>query len=298
MSTKAARLWIGPAGWSYPDWQGIVYPSPKPRGFKPLAYIATLFNAVEVNASFYAIPAPGMTEKWPELTPADFRFAFKLTRIFTHERAAYPEAAQVTAYRAALEPLRAAGKLGPLLIQFPWSFRYGAEAREWLKRLAGDFHDLERFIEVRHTSWETPEALQAIASAGGYCNIDQPRFPQNIGPTTHVFGRGAYVRLHGRNGANWFAENRKSFERYDYLYDERELAEWVARLNVIRAQAEWVYVVTNNHYRGQGVVNALELRALLEGKPQPVPESLLRAYPRTRLIARPPAQPGLFDESP
>lgn len=294
--SDAGRLWIGPAGWSYPDWEGIVYPAPKPRGFKPLAHIAALFNAVEVNSSFYAVPAPHMTEKWPELVGEDFRFAFKLTRTFTHERAAYPAASQSAAYRAALEPVRAAGKLGPLLIQFPWSFRYGPEACERLKRLAGDFHDLERFIEVRHASWAAPEALRALAEAGGFCNIDQPRFSQNLGPSAHVFGRGAYVRLHGRNSANWFAENRQTFERYDYLYDERELLEWVARIRVIRARAAWVYIVTNNHYRGQAVVNALELRGLLEGSPGRVPEGLLRAYPRLRRWAQGPRQAGLFDE--
>ncbi|HMQ16581.1 MAG TPA: DUF72 domain-containing protein [Phycisphaerae bacterium] len=286
---------IGPSGWSYPDWTGIVYPARRPRGFRPLAFIATLFDAVEVNTSFYAIPSAAMTERWPDQVGRDFRFAFKLTRTFTHERATYPPAADARAFIEALAPIRAAGRIGPLLIQFPWSFRYDAAAAERLRRLADDFAEFERFIEVRHASWAQPEALAALAAAGGCCNIDQPRLPQNLPPTAHVLGRGAYVRLHGRNAANWFAENREPWERYDYLYDEAELREWVARLNELSTRAEWVYVFANNHYRGQGVANALELRALLEGARLAIPPSLIDAYPRLSAIALPERQRGLFD---
>jgi uncharacterized protein YecE (DUF72 family) len=103
------------------------------------------------------------------------------------------------------------------------------------------------------------------------------------------------VRLHGRNAVNWFADNIPTYERYNYLYGEDELREWVGRLNAMGTQAANVYVFANNHYRGQGVTNALELRALLEGSPVAVPEDLLRAYPRLKRIAQPPREPRLFD---
>jgi uncharacterized protein YecE (DUF72 family) len=296
MSTsRRGRLWIGPSGWSYEDWYGMVYPQQRSRGFKPLAWVARYFNATEVNSSFYRIPAARMTGAWPKLVPADFRFAFKLTQVFTHQRTEFPAPSEVQAFVEGVEPVRAAGLLGPLLIQFPWSFRYGPEAVEWLRRLADSFHAFDRFIEVRHASWAQPEALEALHACGGYCNIDQPQLRDCLGPTQHVFGRGAYVRLHGRNAKNWFADDRPSYERYNYLYNEQELREWVARLNALAAQADNVYVFANNHYRGQGAVNALELRAMLEGQPVEAPAELMAAYPRLRRIARPERERGLFD---
>jgi uncharacterized protein YecE (DUF72 family) len=292
----SARFWIGPAGWSYDDWHGIVYPERKSRGFKPLAFIGQLFNAVEVNSSFYRIPAARMTAAWVRLVPEDFRFAFKLTRTFTHEPETVPDQTSVELFLAGLQPIREAGLLGPLLIQFPWSFRYTGEAVERLRRLADCFAECDRVVEIRHASWNQPAALDVLRHVGGFCNIDQPRLRNCLGPTQHVFGPTAYARLHGRNAANWFAENIPTYERYNYLYSDAELREWVARLNAMAAKAENVYVFANNHYRGQGVANALELRALLEGAVLHVPDELLRAYPRLRQIAEPPREPGLFDE--
>jgi len=294
---ERARLWIGPSGWSYDDWYGVVYPQERSARFKPLAYLSQFFNAVEVNSSFYRTPTARMTAAWVRQVPSEFRFAFKLTRIFTHERAEFPAQSEVEAFREALRPVREAGRLGPLLMQFPWSFRYTSDAVEWLRRLADAFPDFERFVEVRHASWAQPEALADLAAAGGYCNIDQPRLRNCLGPTEHVFGRNAYVRLHGRNARNWFADDVPSYERYNYLYSDEELREWVWRLDAMAGRAENLYVFANNHYRGQGPVNALELRALLEGGKVAVPDELRAAYPRLAAIARPPRAPHLFEPS-
>ncbi len=296
MSTyPSSRFWIGPSGWSYPDWHGVVYPKRKPRGFKPLAFIAEHFNAVEVNSSFYAIPTPRVTESWIPLVPADFRFAFKLTRNFTHDPDPVPAPVALTAFSEALRPVEQADRLGPVLMQFPWSFRYTAGAAERLRRLADGLAEFERVVEVRHASWAQPAALDLLRHIGGYCNIDQPRLRNCLGPTQHVFGPTAYVRLHGRNAEKWFAENIPGYERYNYLYSHEELREWIGRLNAIGKQAEHVYVFANNHYWGQGPANALELRALLEDKPVAVPAQLLVTYPRLSRIALPPREPGLFD---
>lgn len=295
-ATPQARLWIGPSGWSYDDWFGVVYPKPPPRGFKPLAFIATLFNAVEVNTSFYRIPSPRLTEPWLRQTPADFRFAFKLTNVFTHKRDHFPPPAAAAEFIAATELIRDAGRLGPLLIQFPWSFRFSPVSVDWLRRLADTFADFNRSIEVRHVSWTAASALDALRAVGGYCNIDQPPLHDCIGPTSHVFGPTAYVRLHGRNAANWFAEGIPPYERYNYLYDEPALREWADRIEAMRKNAADVFVFANNHYNGQGVVNALELRAMLEKKKVPAPDQLVQAYPRLIPIAGPPAdrEPRLF----
>ncbi len=295
MTSAAERLWIGPSGWSYPDWAGVVYPRRRPRGFVPLKFLAGYVNAVEVNSSFYAIPSAGTTDRWTRLVGPGFRFAFKLTRCFTHEPSHQPEPAAVRAFQAALAPVRDAGLLGPLLMQFPWSFRFDRRNADRLRRLGEAFADYARVIEVRHASWQTHEGLDAIRSAGGWCCIDQPRLRDCLGPSEHVFGPVGYVRLHGRNGSDWFARDVPAFQRYNYLYGADELAEWVARVRAMCARAEAVFVFANNHYRGQGVVNALELRAMLGGSRVAVPPDLLSAYPRLAAIAAPPTQPGLFD---
>ncbi|MFH1745569.1 MAG: DUF72 domain-containing protein [Planctomycetota bacterium] len=293
---KPGKLWIGPSGWSYDDWHGVVYPRRKPRGFKPLAYIGRFFNAVEVNSSFYRIPTARMTAGWSALVPVDFRFAIKLNQIFTHQRENFPERESVVAFNKSLEPIRAAGRLGPLLMQFPWSFRYTPESLDWLRRLAEAFPDYERFVEVRHASWARPEALAALREIGGFCNIDQPRLRDCLEPTQHVFGKTAYVRLHGRNAAKWFADDVPSYERYNYLYSEEELSEWGRKIDGIMERADYTYVFMNNHYYGQGPANALELRAKCNRERVAVPPTLLDTYPRLAAIARPPREPGLFDQ--
>ena len=172
-------------------------------------------------------------------------------------------------------------------MQFPWSFRYTSNSVDWLRRLADSFPSFERFVEVRHSSWSQPEALGALREYGGYCNIDQPGLPDCLGPSAHVFGPNAYVRLHGRNADKWFAQTAASFERYNYLYNTEELRAWVERVGGMLLQAGNVYVFTNNHYYGQSLVNALELKAQLEDRLVAVPDVTIGVYPRLESIAQP-----------
>ena len=277
-AARRAKLWIGPSGWSYDDWAGVFYPRRKPRGFKPLTYLSRFFNAVEVNSSFYRIPSARMTAAWPKLVPPEFRFALKLTQTFTHQRGEFPDRRSVEAFNEALRPIGDAGLLGPLLMQFPWSFRYTSDAVDWLRRLVDAFPECDRFVEVRHASWAQPEAVETLKSVGGYCNIDQPRLRNCLGPTEHVLGANAYVRLHGRNAKHWFADNVPAYERYNYLYDDVELREWVRRIDVICEQAENTYVFANNHYRGQAVAAGLQLMNRLTGHYMMSPGSVGELY--------------------
>jgi uncharacterized protein YecE (DUF72 family) len=273
----------GPAGWSYQDWKGIVYPKPAPRGFDPLAYLADYFDTIEINSSFYGPPRPATVKAWLDRVAERrrFRFTAKLHRRFTHERRTAWTRDEVAAVRAAMDPMHAAGKLGALLLQFPWSFRRTDENREWLDDLTAEFADYPLVLEVRHSSWNVADFFAEIAERGiGFVNVDQPLFADSLEPSARVTSRVGYVRVHGRNYQDWWRKGAGVYARYDYLYPARELKPWAARVEEIAAQpaTEEVYVVTNNHARGKAVVNALMLNAMVEGHRVAAPEPLVAEY--------------------
>ena len=294
-----AKVYVGTAGWSYKDWEGTVYPSAKPKGFSPLRYLADYFDAVEVNSTFYRPPSPRMAQGWVRQTHhrEDFRFTLKLWQRFTHQREEPWTPSDVDTFKQGVDPVSEAGRLGGVLLQFPWSFRNTPENRDWLARLTGEFADYPLFVEVRHGSWGRPDAYEFLGSLGlGFCNIDQPIFGKSIEPSAVLTGRSGYVRLHGRNYQAWFAEPKpgqsdeeRRNERYNYLYSDSELEEWVERVHELMRQADTVYVFTNNHYRGQAPANALQLRAKLSGHAVPVPPPMLEAFPFLRDLAASPS---------
>ncbi len=273
----------GPAGWEYPDWAGIVYPRPEPRGFDRLAFLARWFGTVEVNASFYRPFPAEVAARWCErvaFAPA-FRFGAKVWRRFTHEREAYGTA-EVAQARAALDRLHAEGRLGAALLQFPWSFKRSEASEEWLRGLFRAFAGLPLVLEVRHASWDAGEVLEGLAEAGvGIVNVDQPRFRRSLPPRAAAPAPTGYVRVHGRNWRDWFRKGAGRDARYDYLYSADELRPWAGRIHEIAASpiVEDVYVVTNNHFRGQAPANAKMLQALVEEHRVECPRELVAAYP-------------------
>jgi uncharacterized protein YecE (DUF72 family) len=283
-----ARIRIGPAGWSYPDWAGQVYPKPQPRGFDPLSYLARYFDAIEINSTFYRIPDAKMTQRWVARVAdhPDFRFTAKLWQGFTHEGAA--NAQDATAFRQAMAPLHEAGRLGAVLMQFPYRFHHTPDNRATIQRLAEAFRDHPLVLEIRHRSWNRAEVFTWLQGLGiGFCNIDQPHVSYGIGLTQMVTSPVGYLRLHGRNTAMWFAGEASAAARYDYRYSAEELQELVDAVEVISRRARDTYLITNNHFRGQAALNALELRYHLRRSPIPVPPPLLTAYPELRPIAAP-----------
>ncbi len=271
------RVRVGPAGWSYKDWEGIVYPETPGRRFDPLAYLARFFDTIEVNSSFYRIPPPTHATSWARRAAVnpDFRFTTKLYRGFTHENETAPGDAD--AFRRFLDPLAEAGRLGALLVQFPWSFRNDADNRARIARILEEFAHYPKAVEVRHASFDDAEFFAMLEAAGAaFVNLDQPLFSDSIKPAAIATGGLGYVRFHGRNYQKWFAHS-ESWERYDYLYSKQELEPWVVRIRSLAAERD-VYVVTNNHFRGQAIVNAVELKEAL-GQPADAPEPLARAYP-------------------
>jgi len=289
-----ARVLVGTAGWSYADWKGRVYPDPRPRGFDELRHVAGFLDCLEVNSTFYRVPTERTVEGWLHRVEAlrGFVFTAKIHQSFTHgdEKAAGP--AEARAFLAALAPLRDAGRLGALLLQFPWSFRDGPDARRRLARLCEWFRGDPLVVEVRHASFGAPEAEAFLVALGaGVADVDMPESPTNLPPRVRTLGQVGYVRLHGRNAAAWFDPKAGRDRRYDYLYSPAEIDAVAARIRAAAAKVPVLFAITNNHFRGQGPANSLMLKARLLGRPVPVPPELLAAYPVLAADAAP-AGPG------
>ena len=292
---------IGTAGWSYKDWDGIFYPSGMQRSRQhPLEYLARFFDTTEINTSFYGPLKPELAKLWCRrvgVVNKNFVFTAKLYRAFTHSPIAVmgptsaatirPTDEDESRTREGLDAIAAEGRLGALLIQFPVSFKNTSLNREYLDRLLRQFIEYPRVVEVRHSSWNDAETLAAFSQKNvGFCNIDQPVLGRALTPTEHVTGAIGYVRLHGRNYAQWFDSDNRN-DRYNYLYNEGELTAWKERVESVSERAQTTYVITNNHFESKAGVNALELKAMISGKRVLAPPTLIQKYPELRRVADP-----------
>jgi uncharacterized protein YecE (DUF72 family) len=300
---------VGTAGWSYKDWEGVFYPpGMQQRKQHPLEYLARFFDTTEINTSFYGPLKPEWAKLWCRKVAAvnkNFLFTAKLYRAFTHSPIAVMEPTSAATIRPTdedeartregLDAIASEGRLGALLIQFPVSFKNTSLNRDYLERLLRQFIEYPRVVEVRHSSWNDAATLAAFAQKDvGFCNIDQPVLGRSLAPTEHVTSAIGYVRLHGRNYENWFADQGSAGQgsdsdnrndRYNYLYNYRELAGWREKIESIAERAQTTYVITNNHFESKAGVNALELKAMLSGKRVLAPPTLIAKYPELRNIA-------------
>ncbi|MGA3091126.1 MAG: DUF72 domain-containing protein [Terriglobales bacterium] len=297
----APQIRLGTAGWSYKDWDGIFYPPEVTRKkIHPVEFLARFFDVVEINTSFYGHIRPELGRFWSQKAAAvnrNFVFTAKLHRSFTHSPQAVMEPTSAASIRPndrderlareGLDSLAVEGRLGALLIQFPVSFKNTGLNREYLEQLLRQFIEYPRVVEVRHESWDNPETIaEFMRYRVGFCNIDQPQLGRSLAPTEHVTSGVGYVRLHGRNHEHWFdGEGHNSDDRYNYLYKPAELEKWKEKIKIIAHRAESTYVIANNHFQAKAVVNALELRHMLEGKKVRAPETLLKHYPGLRDVA-------------
>ena len=291
-------LRIGPAGWAYKDWAGCVYPQPRPKNFHPATFLAQYFDTIEINTSFYHPMQADHAAQWTERVSGNPRFLFtaKLWKKFTHEQDA--TLADEREARAGLDVLHEANKLGALLVQFPFSFHRERETVEYLSRLLKQFSAYPLVVEVRHSSWDAPATFELLREHNaGFCNIDQPIIGRSLEPSTAATAPVGYVRLHGRRYDTWFTDDAavSPHERYNYLYSNEELRPWAERIRKVSKQAGTVFVITNNHYQGKGVVNALQLINILTKTKVNVPEPLRQHFPQLDVIAASrPAEPTLF----
>jgi uncharacterized protein YecE (DUF72 family) len=293
-------LYCGPSGWSYPHWNGVVYPRLKPRGFHALEDLSTYFDAVEINTSFYQSIRPELASLWVKKVAVNpkFLFTMKLGRRFTHERSL--AAAEIAHFKDGLWPFHRAGKLGCVLMQFPWSFRYTEENRAHLIALRRAFHEFPLVAEMRHASWLHEEALGTLIDYRiGFANIDQAPYTKGMPPASLLTSRIGYVRLHGRNPQHWereFGRPARATAAHDYLYSPKELREWKQRIENIQQHAATTFVFANNDAGGKSVVNALELAQILGDDRRRAPVQLIEQFPEelADFRAERPMQEALF----
>lgn len=279
----SGQIYIGIAGWSYPDWKGIVYTTSK---IDQLEYISRFVDCLEINSTFYRPPFEKTTKSWLEKTARrpDFFFTAKLHRSFTHEGKV--DAEIIRHFHKGFEPFLEAGKLRHLLIQFRYDFDDTNRNRQHLTEIVRSFSEaFSLAVEVRHKSWQMPDALEFLEGLGvSVCNLDYPTTWNSFDMQQCTVGRNGYFRMHGRNAEKWFSKAGRD-ETYDYYYNEDELTQIKQRVDELAKALKTLTVITNNHYRGAELANALELKALITGQKQPVPEGLLRAYPNLTRIA-------------
>ncbi len=291
---------VGVAGWSYADWRGRVYPSKKPAGFSPLVYLSRYLECMELNSSFYAYPTSENCANWvQQLDGIAFPFIAKLHQDFTHKPDAWQSPREfdqaVDAFLQGLAPLRNSNRLRALLVQFPFSFHRDQSNREHLGRIASAFESENLVIELRHHSWFEPQVLERFhARALSVATLDLPEARDHPPESHRSPGPIGYLRIHGRNADHWFNAQSTRNQRYDYLYSPRELDDLAGVAQRLEKEHDEVFVVTNNHFEGQAVANALELRARLSGQKPLAPTVLRDAFPHLEATTEPDGPPQLF----
>jgi uncharacterized protein YecE (DUF72 family) len=278
----AGQVYIGIAGFSYPDWKGIVYTQP---GIDQLEYVSRFIDCLEINSTFYRPPSEKTTKSWLEKTAKrpQFFFTAKLHKDFTHEGKV--DAEMVKQFHTGFGPLLETNKLKHLLVQFRYDFDDCKDNRRLLSQIVKNFSDaFDLAVEVRHKSWQQEDALKFMEGLGvSVCNLDYPTTYNSFDMQHCTVGKTGYFRLHGRNEEKWFSKAGRD-ETYDYYYNSDELDQIKQRIDKLANAFETLTIIANNHYRGAELANALELKALLSGQKQLVPEGLLKAYPNLAKI--------------
>jgi len=296
----AGAVRFGTASWTDPTMTvpGVFYPKGLSTAEERLRYYASQFPMVEVDATYYALPSKRTSESWVERTPADFVFDIKAHALMTGqptEVARLPKSikeelpstltekkriyrkdmptelldAVYGQFREALEPLIDARKLGAIFVQFPkWVFPSN-EARELILETRQRL-ELPIAVEFRHGSWFNEKNAERTIrflqdNKVPYVAVDEPQgfkssVPPVIFPTNDEL---AVLRFHGRNKDNWEKKDIPPSERFRYLYDEDELADWTPKIAAIAKQAKQTHVVYNNCYSNYGTTNAREAARLL-----------------------------------
>jgi uncharacterized protein YecE (DUF72 family) len=253
-------IYTGTSGYSYKDWVGEFYP-PDIKDGDMLKYYSMNYDFTEINSTYYKMPNYFVFKNLDEKTPESFIFTVKSFGGFTHSRDASMEDA--VKFIEAVKPIKEKGKLGCLVFQFPYSFHNTPENLDHLKRVRDFFNAEDIVFEFRNSAWAKQETMMFLNSERiGWVSVDEPDIKGLIRPVVAVTSETSYVRFHGRNREKWYNHN-EAYERYDYLYSEDELREWISRIKHMEKSTRKTFVAFNNHFRAQGAKNASMLKRLL-----------------------------------
>ncbi|HEY1680023.1 MAG TPA: DUF72 domain-containing protein [Candidatus Tumulicola sp.] len=257
-------IYVGTCGFSYRDWIGPFYPDGT-KGRDMLALYSRRFAAVEIDSSYYGVPARTTVAGMNAHTPSAFRFSFKLPQTVTHPRDRSQMHDDAALMRDNLAPLVESGKLACVLAQFPHGFKPERETVTYLKRVIGAFEELPVVVEFRNAAWQSSETIELLRAAGaGFSNVDMPKLEGLLTPSSDVTSPVGYVRFHGRNSAQWWRGTNVT--RYAYEYTVEELVPWTDRIAEIEAQASDTFVFFNNHAAGRAATNAEAIEMLLDDR--------------------------------
>jgi uncharacterized protein YecE (DUF72 family) len=260
---------VGTSGFSFADWVGPVYPPRTPKTRMLEYYERALgFDAVELNYTYYSMPAARTMEQLVAKTGDGFAFTVRSHQDMTHNiwtdekrRELRDVEPAFRRFRESLAPLAASGRLGCVLVQLPSFFWPGPANADYLRRLPDRLPGLELVVEFRNRSWLRDETFRLLEERGlGYCVVDEPQLPRLLPFDPRRTSRTAYFRFHGRNRA-WFTAGRE--ERYNYLYPADELRGFVEPVKAVGAGAQRTFLFFNNCHAGSAARNALLMKQML-----------------------------------
>jgi uncharacterized protein YecE (DUF72 family) len=196
--------------------------------------------------------------------PSSFRFTIKAHKTLTHE---IPDGSalnrEVKTFTEGVMPMAESGTLGSVLFQFPWSFRYTPQNLRYVRGLSEMVPVAPAVVEFRNREWAKEEVYRALKDVGqAFCCVDEPSLRTLFPRVSLVTANPGYVRFHGRNASKWF-NHKEAWERYDYLYTDDELKDWIPKIRQMEKDSSDTYVLFNNCHRGQAAVNATRLQELL-----------------------------------
>lgn len=258
---------IGTSGYDHPELKGIFYPEKLARK-DFLNFYSTKFNALELNSTFYGMPTKDRILSFYERAQGRLSFSVKLNRLLTHEIHSNWEN-DAENFRDALLPLIENNCLASVLIQFPESFHYSIDNRYYLSALLQKLYPLPCVVEFRHKEWIKESVFEGLAARNAgivFCDMPQLKnLPDGFSLRTPFIGKNAYIRLHGRNADGWYVQTESGEEthRYDYKYSIAELKTFIPIIKKALEEKKTVQLYFNNHPKGDGFKNAMELRQIL-----------------------------------
>jgi len=245
---------IGTSGFYYNDWKGVFYPDDLPEG-KYLSYYSSRFQTLELNFSYYKIPDVRQSRQMIERSEGRIQFTIKAFRQLTHEISDKSVSEVLPLFLKGIFPFVQERCLGAVLLQFPQSFHYTVDNRFYLKSLIESLSNLPVAVEFRQKEWLRDSVYTTLEDANAaFVCVDEPSLPSLMPPDAIATSDIGYIRFHGRNKKDWYGTDSRT--RYDYLYSEDELKEWVPKIQTLADNTKKMFVFFNNHAKAQAVNNA------------------------------------------